>query len=283
MANHYITIAAYKDWENKTQALRYSADRYGVPLQILFKGGSGTRYELKIERLYNEYVKDNVMCGDTIIFLDCRDAVFTRPLSEIEAVLESAFAGLTETQIIFQPDTAASFPLRESWFAKRVTLKYKQCANSGAYIYRMPDAKENLHGMYKRLIRLHKTFTEGYQHLRDGEEYLIPLYEIIKSAMPKQQNVCIDSDQFHVQVLQSLWDYKSVSIDTEERFFVDDYKGHSFADLSGLKVPAELYNNKTAFVFHAPVRYLRSGNGKIKTDGEWFRYVKKIIESGGRK
>lgn len=275
----FVTVGAWKDWEEKTKVLRASAKKQGVPLEIVDKGGVWHGYfENKIVRL-KSWLEDRVKENKKIkyfVFVDARDVVFIKPLATILKQMQ----GFSEENVWFNPDRRnRTWPANSRWFAHRISLKYgcDGIANSGLYFGRV----ERVLDLLARCIDLSWFLTD--ETVRPGSiENLIK--ETIRGDRPDLKFVIgkgdtttteyrlgtypaaepfLQSDQFYVQLLQAMWD-DIVQVDIERKVlagFADGWPSYGI-DAEGLTTNGWVSNGSmplgTAGILHSPWMFPRT-------------------------
>ena len=136
----FITVAAYKDHESETAALRKSAADYGVPLVINDTDEPWRSfYYNKIEQVHGHLSRLREAGKEFAFFLDSRDVVFVEPL---DSILQK-FNDLYDGRVIFNQDV-----LGKIWPSHNENLRLaveeamgSQYArlNSGVYAGRIED------------------------------------------------------------------------------------------------------------------------------------------------
>ena len=218
----FVTIAAWPDWEIKTDVIQRSAQKQGIELIFVDAGKRWFNYfENKIVRLYDWLGDYSIQHPEIeyMVFADARDAVFVKSRNEIFDLCKH----FDDERVWFNVDMPmCTWPVQAEWFASRISLKYGRggIANSGVYVGRIDRVLE----LFDRCIALHDFFCSEIESRPGTVEQLIKEAVIdmpgslFRMKRYSRAETCLASDQFHIQSLQATWD-DLVAVDTERIAF----------------------------------------------------------------
>jgi hypothetical protein len=251
----FLSVAAYKNYESVTAALRKSAADYGVPIVLCDIGESWRGfYHHKIETM-SERLKHMRDDGKQFAFvLDSRDVVFIEPL---DSILEK-FNAINDGRVIFNQDVQGKiWPSHHDRLAQVIQESMESPyvrLNAGVYAGAIDSILEIQH----LAIKLRRELKEGcpragmsailYQSI--GSRFTNDdqhLYQICLTYLPELFRVDNDKKLFAV-----LWSYPK-----NTREYSDDPKRH------------DVINN--AAIIHSPWLSRKSGWNDWAFQNRWQR------------
>lgn len=275
----FVSVAAWPDWEEKTQVIRASAEKRGVRLEMIDKGAAWIDYyHNKIVRLRSWLTAYRAASSSVeyMVFVDARDVVFVKDVSEIIRLLNS----LDPDKVTYNCDEPmTTWPVIAKWFASRIALKYGKggMANSGVYFGRI----DNVLKLLGKCVEINKFFRDE-NSVRPGT-----VEQIVKDAIcgrhgnfsmrryPRGET-CVASDQFCVQTLQAMWD-DSIAVDEHRRIFAPFSGG--WPTLSNWQSNGNMPLG-TAGILHSPWLFPRTKMDDMNNIDAWTRWAirEKIID-----
>lgn len=256
----FLTVAAWPDWAEKIDIFLRSAKKCGVEIELLDKEEPWHGYyHHKIVRFRKHLIQMMKTRPriEYVIFTDARDVVYIKTKETILSLLDDA----DDEKVLFAIDNRLrTWPMIKTWLAHRITLKYgiDGIINSGCYAGRI----DRVIAMLDECIRLHEILESGHAEPYTIESLFLP------DVQPKHLN----SDQFHLHVLQATWS-DLVTVDVRRRAFACFRDGFPL-----IKTAPELGSHGSmpwgeAGILHSPWMLHRDDGSNIAV-GMWRSWAK---------
>ena len=240
----FVSIAAWFDWEKKTEIFLKSADKHEIEILLLDKGRSWKGfYYHKILQLAITFqlFHDQRQQIKYVVYTDARDVVFIKPLKEILSQINT----LDENKVWFNADKPQCWPLQSHWFTNEIKQRFGQdgIVNSGCYVGRI----ENVISLLRDCVQLHSRLVEQKPDKGTIEALLI---NEMKASY-------LQDDQYHIQALQALGSSK-IAIDKDRQVFACFDGGFPLLKTAPEKGSNGTMPLGTAGILHSPWMLMRS-------------------------
>ena len=202
----FLTVAAWPDWETKTEIFLRSAKKQDVPVELLDKNEPWKGYyHHKIVRMKERLAAWQNIRPEIkyVVFTDSRDVVYVKPKREILSLLADA----SDEKVLFALDNRfRTWPMQKTWLAHRIALKYgfDGVLNSGCYAGRIDHVIE----LFSECIRIHEILVTGNRSMNS----------VLKMVHNELKPEYLYSDQFHLHVAQALWSDR-IAVDEPRKVF----------------------------------------------------------------